>query len=215
MSDTTPLSVEAPVDNVETPQEPTPMTTTEWTPEETLTPTPESILSDADLDAIIASLDSVPTVESTSTPSPATPDTMPADTLMESIDQLIGQLDLEEAKTTELNQMIADIDTLYGNIENLIGKDVAEKLALGDTENVPLHYIPDNWKRIEEDTILGPLVVAKLKWESIDIPNFLRDIAKSRMSQATHSAQANPPTPPTPVKPLSPMDEVLKMRTKF
>jgi hypothetical protein len=49
-----------------------------------------------------------------------------------------------------------------------------------DNESIPLHFRQENWKRVEEDPIIGPLVKARLSGEQVDIPGFVKAFIAER-----------------------------------
>jgi len=49
-----------------------------------------------------------------------------------------------------------------------------------DNESIPLHFRSENWKRVEEDPIIWPLVKARLSGEQVDIPGFVKAFISER-----------------------------------
>jgi len=180
-----------------TPGSTTDSTTTDIAPVTTDTPSTDLIdeMSEAELlaaiDSIMNPVTSTRPTEPTSFPSetPA-PASTPADDVNAEIARLTKEVELSVDKDAEIELMKGELQskqesvdlvektwTAFAEAIPMLAEILPNFVKAGedgtvsyDNEVIPLHFRPDNWKRVEENTIVGPLVTALLKGEQLDIP---------------------------------------------
>ena len=142
--------------------------------------------------------------------------------LLESLDQMVEELnkkdeseeatlakltEIEKAKA-ELEDEIKGVEELFDKVQSVIWPEVAQAMALWDMDKVPLHYVPENWKRLESHPVLWPLATSVLKWETIDVPGFLKSLSESRRASMPNIEKATVPEPVIEKK-VSPLKQAL------
>lgn len=98
----------------------------------------------------------------------------------ESLAKVASDIENLKAELNDKSQYVETFQEFYTNLNGILDTETIDKIGEWDLSSVPKHIIPENWKRVQENTFLYPYVEKLLAWENVDIPKMIIDLVNSK-----------------------------------
>lgn len=106
------------------------------------------------------------------------------------IETLKDELTQKTEHTNQIEEAWASLTTEIPDLQDILTWIVAKS-----DDAVPLHYKKENWERVASNKVIWPLVLSLLKWEDLNIPEFVKSLTASRVNAMPRtSATSKEPT---------------------